>query len=80
MFNVLKLNEISSKVNDILKKDKYAITDECQNPDAIILRSFDMHTYELPTSVVAIARAGAGVNNIPLDQMTAKSVCVFNTP
>lgn len=79
MKEILKLNEISSKVNDILN-DGYVVASDCQNPQAIILRSFSMHEYDLPQSVVAVARAGAGVNNIPLDKMTQKGVCVFNTP
>lgn len=80
MKEILKLNEISSKVNDILTADKYTVAADSKNPEAIILRSFSMHEYDLPTSVVAVARAGAGVNNIPLDKMTDKGVCVFNTP
>ncbi|MDE6189927.1 MAG: 3-phosphoglycerate dehydrogenase [Clostridia bacterium] len=80
MNEILKLNEISGKVNSILTKDKYSITSEAKNPCAIILRSFSMHEYQLPAGVIAVARAGAGVNNIPLDKMSEKGVCVFNTP
>lgn len=80
MKEILKLNEISSKVNDILTKDEYCVSADCKNPEAIILRSFSMHEYDMPESVIAVARAGAGVNNIPLDKMTEKGVCVFNTP
>lgn len=80
MKEILKLNEISSKVNDILTADKYTVSTDCKNPEAIILRSFSMHEYDMPQSVIAVARAGAGVNNIPLDKMTEKGVCVFNTP
>ncbi len=80
MVEILKLNEISGKVNDILTSDKYSVTAEAKNPNAIILRSFSMHEYDMPSSVIAVARAGAGVNNIPLDVMTQKGVCVFNTP
>lgn len=80
MKEILKLNEISSKVNDILTADSYSVTADAKNPEAIILRSFSMHEYDTPQSVVAVARAGAGVNNIPLDKMSARGICVFNTP
>lgn len=80
MFKVLTLNPISKLVNNILTADKYTISDNCDLPNAILLRSFNMHDYSTPESVIAVARAGAGVNNIPLDVMTANGVCVFNTP
>lgn len=80
MTQILKLNEISSKVGDILTSDKYTVSADAADPKAIILRSFSMHDYDMPSSVVAVARAGAGVNNIPIDAMTQKGVCVFNTP
>ncbi|MDE5654631.1 MAG: 3-phosphoglycerate dehydrogenase [Clostridia bacterium] len=80
MVEILKLNEISNMVNDILTPNKYSVTADAKAPKAIILRSFSMHDYDMPTSVVAVARAGAGVNNIPIDVMTQKGVCVFNTP
>ncbi|MDE6614245.1 MAG: 3-phosphoglycerate dehydrogenase, partial [Clostridia bacterium] len=80
MKEILKLNEISSKVNAILTQDKYAVTSDAKEPCAIVLRSFSMHEYDMPKSVIAVARAGAGVNNIPLDKMTEQGVCVFNTP
>ncbi|MDE7208606.1 MAG: 3-phosphoglycerate dehydrogenase, partial [Clostridia bacterium] len=80
MVEILKLNEISNMVSNILTPDKYAIATDAKDPKAIILRSFSMHDYNMPSSVVAVARAGAGVNNIPIDAMTQKGVCVFNTP
>lgn len=80
MVEILKLNEISNMVSNILTPDKYSITADAKDPKAIILRSFSMHDYNMPNSVVAVARAGAGVNNIPIDAMTQKGVCVFNTP
>lgn len=80
MVEILKLNEISNKVSDILTPNNYSITADATDPKAIILRSFSMHEYNMPSSVVAVARAGAGVNNIPIDAMTQKGVCVFNTP
>ena len=77
---ILKLNAISPLVGDILTSDSYSISDSAPSPAAILVRSANMHEYELPESVIAVARAGAGVNNIPLDKMLDKGVCVFNTP
>lgn len=79
MYNILKLNEISPLVNNILTKN-YNLTNECDTPDGIILRSFKMHDYPIAKTLLAVARAGAGVNNIPLDKMTDAGVVVFNTP
>ena len=76
---ILKLNPVSELVTGTLGKN-YTLTDNSANPDGIILRSFDMHGYDLPESVLAIARAGAGVNNIPIDEYAQKGVVVFNTP
>jgi len=80
MQDIVKLNPISSKVNDILTSDNYAIVDNSPNPIAILVRSFVMHEYPVQDSVIAVARAGAGVNNIPIPEMTQKGICVFNTP
>lgn len=80
MYNILKLNEISNLIYNNLDKDNYSVSDNAENPDGIILRSFKMHDYPIPDSLLAVARAGAGVNNIPLDKMTEKGVVVFNTP
>jgi len=80
MQDIVKLNPISSKVNDILTSDKYNICDNSATPIAILVRSFVMHEYPLQDSVIAVARAGAGVNNIPIPALTEKGVCVFNTP
>ena len=77
---ILKLNAISPLVGDILTSDNYSVSDSASSPVAILVRSANMHEYELPESVIAVARAGAGVNNIPLDKMLDKGVCVFNTP
>lgn len=79
MYNILKLNEISPLINNILTNN-YNLTNECDTPDGIILRSFKMHEYAIPNTLLAVARAGAGVNNIPLDKMTDHGVVVFNTP
>ncbi len=79
MSEILKLNEISPLVNGIFK-DKYQMVTESANPEAVILRSFKMHGYDLPASVKCIGRAGAGTNNIPCDEYANKGVVVFNTP
>lgn len=79
MVKVLKLNSISPKVNDVLDKN-YEITSECDNPELILVRSAQMTDYVLPESVVAIGRAGAGVNNIPHAEYAKRGVVVFNSP
>lgn len=79
MVKVLKLNSISPKVNDVLDKN-YEITSECDNPDLILVRSAQMVDFVLPESVVAIGRAGAGVNNIPHAEYAKRGVVVFNSP
>lgn len=79
MVKVLKLNSISPKVNDVLDKN-YEITSECDNPDLILVRSAQMADFALPESVVAIGRAGAGVNNIPHAEYAKRGVVVFNSP
>lgn len=79
MVKILKLNSISPKVNDVLDKN-YEITSECDNPELILVRSAQMADYALPESVVAIGRAGAGVNNIPHAEYAKRGVVVFNSP
>lgn len=79
MYNILTLNKIS-KVGLSKLTDNYNVADQCDTPDAILLRSFKMHDMELPNSLKAVARCGAGVNNIPLDKCADKGVVVFNTP
>ena len=80
MFNILTLNKIAQCGLDQLG-DHYTITDdEKANADGIILRSFKMHDMELPENLKAVARAGAGVNNIPIDKCSEKGIVVFNTP
>ena len=79
MYNILKLNKIAAVGTDRLGEN-YNCVDECENPDAILVRSANMHEMELPESLLAIARAGAGVNNIPLDKCADKGIVVFNTP
>ena len=79
MYNIQTLNKISKKGLSVLDEN-YICADEMENPDGIILRSFKMHDMELPASLRAVARAGAGVNNIPIDKCTEQGVVVFNTP
>ncbi len=79
MYKVKTLNKIAKIGLDIFD-DKYTYGDEVENPDGIILRSFNMHEMELPESLSAVARAGAGVNNIPIDKCSEKGIVVFNTP
>ncbi|NQZ53349.1 MAG: phosphoglycerate dehydrogenase [Piscirickettsiaceae bacterium] len=80
MFKILTLNNISVTGLDRLPRDQYEIASEIQHPDAVLLRSFKMHDWEIPDTLQAIGRAGAGVNNIPVDDMTAKGIPVFNAP
>ena len=79
MNEILKLNPISGMVNDILGEN-YKVTDDAKTPNGILVRSFDMHEYDIPSSVLCVARAGAGVNNIPFDKYAEKGIVVFNTP
>jgi len=80
MYKVLTLNNISLSGIERLPRDTYEVASEIQNPDAILLRSFKMHDFEIPQSLKAVGRAGAGVNNIPVDKMTALGIPVFNAP
>ena len=80
MFNILTLNKISASGLANFDAAKYACADDFAAPDAVIVRSASMHEMEIPASVLAIARAGAGYNNIPVDVCTEKGICVFNTP
>jgi len=80
MYKIKTLNEISPIYKDYLCKDQYAVSADVETPDAILVRSADMHKLELPGSLLAVARAGAGVNNIPIESLSQKGVVVFNTP
>ncbi|MHC1747570.1 MAG: 3-phosphoglycerate dehydrogenase family protein [Cellulosilyticaceae bacterium] len=79
MYQVYTFNKISSKGLRLFE-DNYIISDTLNSADAIMVRSGKMHDLELPESVKAIARAGAGVNNIPVEQCAEKGIVVFNTP
>ncbi|MGG1677843.1 phosphoglycerate dehydrogenase [Neobacillus sp. NRS-1170] len=74
------LNNIAESGLKVFQKGQFAIDNDCENPDAILVRSFNMHTLEIGDKVKAIARAGAGVNNIPVTQCTDQGIVVFNTP
>ena len=80
MFNIKTLNKISSVGLDKFDKTKYTCGDDIENPDGIMVRSASMHDMEMPKSLLAIARAGAGVNNIPVEECVEKGIVVFNTP
>ena len=80
MFKIKKLNKIAAIGTDILDKDTFVCADEIDAPDGILVRSADMHEYPLNPELKAIARAGAGTNNIPLDKCAEKGIVVFNTP
>lgn len=80
MFKILTLNNISITGLERLPRDNYEIASEIKHPDAILLRSFNMHDMKLPKTLKAVGRAGAGVNNIPLDKMSALGIPVFNAP
>lgn len=80
MLKVLTLNNIAAEGLQRLPQDRFVTGPDISDPDAIILRSQDLHAMEIPDSVAAIGRAGAGTNNIPIDAMSARGVPVFNTP
>jgi len=80
MYNILTLNKIAACGTDLLDRAKYSVSDDTAKPDAILVRSASMHEMELPENLLAIARAGAGTNNIPIDKCSERGVVVFNTP
>lgn len=80
MFNIKMLNKISPAGTDVFDKSKYTVALEADDPDAIMVRSAAMHDMEFGKNLKAIARAGAGVNNIPIDRCSEAGIVVFNTP
>ncbi|MEN8128785.1 MAG: 3-phosphoglycerate dehydrogenase family protein [Pseudomonadota bacterium] len=80
MYKILTLNNISVKGLERFPRDRYEVASEITNPDAILVRSHDMHQMKIPASLNAIGRAGAGVNNIPVEQMSQLGIPVFNAP
>jgi D-3-phosphoglycerate dehydrogenase len=80
MFKILTLNNIAVEGLRRLPRSRYEVASEIAHPDAILLRSHNMHEMDIPDTVAAIGRAGAGTNNIPCDAMAARGVPVFNAP
>jgi D-3-phosphoglycerate dehydrogenase / 2-oxoglutarate reductase len=79
-FRIQTLNNISVLGLERLPRERYEVASELARPDAILVRSADMHALELPPSVLAVGRAGAGVNNVPVDVLSRRGVPVFNAP
>ena len=80
MYKIKTLNSISHVGLDTLEKTKYIVSDEIDNPDAILVRSAKMHDYDFNPELLCISRAGAGTNNIPVEQCGENGIVVFNTP
>lgn len=80
MYTIQTLNKIAKIGTDIFDTEKYQIADTLENPDAIMVRSASMHDMSFGDNLLAIARAGAGVNNIPVEECVKQGICVFNTP
>ena len=80
MYKILTFNNISAKGLDRFPRERFEISSEVSQPDAVLLRSAKLHDWEIPGSLKAVGRAGAGVNNIPVDAMSARGVPVFNAP
>ena len=80
MFRIKTLNKIASVGLAQLDKGRFVVEDDCTNPDGILVRSAKMHDYEFPEALRAIARAGAGTNNIPVDRCSEAGIVVFNSP
>ncbi len=80
MYKIKTLNSISPIYRQILSADEYSVSSEEALPDAVIVRSADMHLMEIPESLLAVGRAGAGYNNIPTEEYARRGIVVFNTP
>jgi len=80
MYKIQTLNKISSNGLNLLPRENYEYASEIVNPDAILVRSQQMLDMDIPKSLIAVARAGAGVNNIPIDKCSERGIVVFNTP
>jgi len=80
MFRIRTANKISPLGLELFPRDRYEVASDLPNPDAILVRSADLHQVEIPDTVKAIARAGAGVNNIPIELCSERGIVVFNTP
>ena len=79
-YRILKLNSISLRGLEKLPRERYEVASELNNPHGVLVRSADMHKYKVPESLLAVARAGAGTNNIPVAALTARGIPVFNSP
>lgn len=80
MFKILTYNNIAPSGLEKLPRERYEVASEIQHPDAILLRSFDLHGVPIPETVKAVGRAGAGVNNIPVPEYSKRGIPVFNAP
>ena len=80
MYKILTRNNIAEAGLNRFPADQYEVSEHVSDPDAILVRSFDLNEFEIPDSVAAICRAGAGVNNIPIDAMSKRGIPVFNAP
>ncbi|MDX1655311.1 MAG: 3-phosphoglycerate dehydrogenase family protein [Candidatus Competibacteraceae bacterium] len=80
MYKILTLNNISVAGLERLPRGRYEVASEISRPDAVLLRSFKMHHWPVPDSLLAVGRAGAGVNNIPVVDMSRRGIAVFNAP
>ena len=80
MFRIRTMNKISPYGLELFPRDRYEVASDLPNPHAILVRSADLNNAEIPDSVLAIGRAGAGVNNIPIPKCSEKGIAVFNTP
>ena len=80
MFKIQTLNNISLRGLERLPRDRYEVASELVRPDALLVRSADVHSIEIPASVLAVARAGAGTNNIPVAKLSERGIPVFNAP
>ncbi|HSG99505.1 MAG TPA: 3-phosphoglycerate dehydrogenase, partial [candidate division Zixibacteria bacterium] len=80
MYKILTLNNIAVAGLRRFPRDHYEVASEVGRPDAVILRSYNMHDMDIPATVAAVGRAGAGVNNIPVDRLSERGVPVFNAP
>ncbi len=80
MFRIKTLNKISPAGLSVLDQTRFSVSGDVENEDGILVRSADMHEYSFPDALRAIARAGAGTNNIPVDRCSEEGVVVFNTP
>src|SRR5580698_689661 len=79
-YRILTLNNISARGLERLPRERYEVASDLNQPDAILLRSADMHKTTVPASVLAVARAGAGTNNIPVAELSKRGIPVFNSP